>query len=444
MKEKEKPLKKDEEKVERSKEEDQEKLKEDNDSNYKIDIKSNIIIGTFKEAPKFLQDNEYIKNGYIINCTTFKKALRCLFMCHNETINTWSHLLGAICFIFFIFYTIFFITDFNIQLKILKNDDLPLIEQKSVVLYELSPSTMYNFYNSVKYIQKNFNNYNQIKIYNETINNIFSLYNEVYKYIIEKISNIADYIKSFLESLSLFKRNVIDLINLDKFKTPQLESYLNSEVKIAIQKRQTKELSRFPLYIIIICAFLCLSFSATYHALKIISPIVHNITHRFDHGGISLLISGSCFPPYYYFFYYEDRFRYFYLIEISVLGLGIFLYSIISSDFSKPYKRAFRGVLFLIFGISTGIPILHITFFGDKIYGYVPGIKLIYWYLGGISYIIGALLYILRFPEKKFQGKFDHLGSSHQLFHILVFFGASFHYFGSLDVYKYRFKNLDF
>ena len=38
-------------------------------------IKSNIIIGTFKEAPKFLQDNEYIKNGYIINCTTFKQAL---------------------------------------------------------------------------------------------------------------------------------------------------------------------------------------------------------------------------------------------------------------------------------------------------------------------------------------------------------------------------------
>ena len=127
---------------------------------------------------------------------------------------------------------------------------------------------------------------------------------------------------------------------------------MNSEVKIAIQKRQTKKLNRFPLYIIIICAFLCLSFSATYHALKIISPIVHNITHRFDHGGISLLISGSCFPPYYYIFYNEDRFRYFYLIEISVLGLGIFLYSIISSDFSKPYKRAFRGVLFLIFGIS--------------------------------------------------------------------------------------------
>ena len=81
-------------------------------------------------------------------------------------------------------------------------------------------------------------------------------------------------------------------------------------------------------------------------------------------------------------------------------------------------------------------------FFGDNINGYYPGIKLINWYLGGISYIIGALLYIVRFPEKYFQGKFDYFGSSHQLFHIFVLFGATFHYFGSLDAYNYRFKYL--
>ena len=61
-----------------------------------------VIIGKFEEAPKFLQDNEFIKKGYILNCTSFKKALKCLFICHNETMNTWSHLLGAIFFIFLI------------------------------------------------------------------------------------------------------------------------------------------------------------------------------------------------------------------------------------------------------------------------------------------------------------------------------------------------------
>ena len=433
-----------EEKIQTNLEEDQENLKEENNLIPEIDKKPNIIIGTFEQAPKFLQQNEYIKNGYVINCNSFKNSLRCLFKFHNETVNTWTHLLGSLFFIFLFFYTIFFITNFNIQLNIIKEDNLPSLEKKAVSLYELSPYTMNSFYESVKKIQKSFNNYNQKEIYTETINNIFYLYNEVYNYILYNISSLLEYLKSFLESLSSLEKEAINLINLDESRNNELESYLDSEIRIKMKERPKKELTKFPLFIIIICAFLCLSFSTTYHAIKIISPIIYNISHRFDHGGISLLISGSCFPPYYYFFYYENKFKYFYLLEISILGLGIFLYSILSSEFSKPYKRTFRGILFLIFGICTGIPVIHMTFFGNSINGYYSGIKLKNWYIGGISYIIGALLYILRFPEKIFQGKFDYIGSSHQLFHILVFLGAFFHYFGSLDAYEYRFKYLEY
>ena len=435
--------KEEEEKRENIKDDDHEKLKNRINSNNDIKEQSNIIIGTFSEAPKFLQDNEYIKNGYIVNCASFKRALRCLFKFHNETMNTWTHLLGAIFFIFLIFYTIFFITNFNIQLNIIKKNNLPIVEEKAVLLYEYSPGSMHTFYNSVKNIQKHFNNYNRKKIYNETFNNIFLLYNDVLKFISSKITSLLDYIKSFLESLSSLKNEVVDLINLDEYKNNILESLLDSEIKNKMKERPKKKLTKFPLFIIIVCAFLCLSFSACYHALKVISPKIHNISHRFDHGGISLLISGSCFPPYYYFFYYENKYKYFYLLEISILGLAIFLFSILSSDFSKPYKRTFRGILFIVFGICTGIPIIHMSFFGDTINGYKPGIKLKNWFIGGISYIFGALLYILRFPEKKFQGKFDYIGSSHQLFHILVFVGATSHYFGSLDAYKYRFENLN-
>ena len=425
-----------EEKVERP-EENEEKDKLNNENSLH---NNSIIIENFNQAPKFLQENEYIQNGYVINCTSFKKALRCLFKFHNETINTWTHLLGAIFFICLIFYTLFFVIDFNIQLDIIRQE-LPSIENKMKYINEISQSTSTNeFYNSIKNIHKSFINYIQKTIYEETINNIFSLYNEVKKY--TPIPSLLEYINSFLDSLFTIKSQVIDLINLDNSNTEDLKSYLNTEVKKRIIEQPKKELGRWPLMIIILSAFLCLSFSSTYHALKIISPIIHNISHRFDHGGISLLISGSCFPPYYYFFYYENKFKYFYLIEISVLGLGIFFYSVISSNFSKPKRRTFRGILFLIFGICTGIPIVHLSLFSHTVHGYVPGIKLINWYLGGISYIIGAIIYILRFPEKKFKGKFDYFGSSHQIFHILVFLGATFHYFGSLDAYKYRFKNL--
>ena len=429
-------LDEEEEKVERP-EENEEKGKLKNENNPDI---NSIIIGNFSQAPKFLQENEYIKNGYVINCTSFKKALVCLFKFHNETINIWTHLLGSIFFICLIFYTIFFVIDFNIQLDIIKQD-LPSIESKMEYINKISKNESTNeFYNSIKNIHKSFINYLQKTIYEETINNIFSLYNEAKKY--APIPSILGYFNSFLDSLFTLESQVIDLINLDSSKTEELKSYLNPEIKTRIEKQPKKELDQWPLMIIILSAFLCLFFSTTYHTLKIISSIIHNVSHRFDHGGISLLISGSCFPPYYYFFYYENKFKYFYLIEISTLGLGIFFYSVISSNFSKPKRRTFRGILFLIFGICTGIPIIHLSFFSQTVKGYVPGIKLINWYLGGISYIIGAIIYILRFPEKKFEGKFDYIGSSHQIFHILVFLGATFHYFGSLDAYKYRFKNL--
>ena len=82
------------------------------------------------------------------------------------------------------------------------------------------------------------------------------------------------------------------------------------------------------------------------------------------------------------------------------------------------------------------------AFFGSYIDGYGDDIILLNWYLGGISYIIGALFYILRFPERKFPGTFDYFGASHQIFHVLVFFGALFHFMGSLEAYNYRFRNL--
>ena len=46
--------------------------------------------------------------------------------------------------------------------------------------------------------------------------------------------------------------------------------------------------------------------------------------------------------------------------------------------------------------------------------------QLIFWYLGGIIYITGALIYILRIPEKYRPGKHDIWGSSHQIFHFFV------------------------
>ena len=432
-----------EEDSKQNKSEDSNFLNETKDLN--LDKELDLALGTFQEAEKFMQDNEYIKEGYILNCTTFKKTLRSLLMIHNETVNVWSHLIGAIFFFFLIWYTTIFITNLQTQISNIRSD-ASSVANKAKELKEQSPILMNNIYNSMKEIEKNFKYYNYVtKVYIESFNKINDLYAELKNYTTPVIKSfyktLEEYYQYFIEAVTSVKEEIIDLIKLDSSITSEHQSDLDTDFNLNLEERKKKELARWPLYIIIFAAIICLSFSATFHLFGVMNEKYMNILNRFDYGGISLLISGSCYPPYYYFFYYSALFKYLYLILITVFGVGTFVYSL-TDDFNKPQRRCLRGTLFLIFGLCTGVPILHMAFFGKYIEGYGDDITLLNWYLGGISYIIGALFYIMRFPEKKFPGKFDFFGASHQIFHVLVFFGALFHFMGSLEAYNYRFRNL--
>jgi adiponectin receptor len=55
-----------------------------------------------------------------------------------------------------------------------------------------------------------------------------------------------------------------------------------------------------------------------------------------------------------------------------------------------------------------------------------------YWIKGGLLYIGGACVYMLRIPEKLFPNKFDIFGSSHQIFHICIVIAALMHYYAAL------------
>jgi adiponectin receptor len=106
----------------------------------------------------------------------------------------------------------------------------------------------------------------------------------------------------------------------------------------------------------------------------------------------------------------------------------------------KPENRKFRGILFLIFGASAGLPVIHLVFFKSTIHGVLPNPTLINWVLGGLAYAFGVIIYITRYPEKKWPGKFCIWGSSHQIWHFFVLLGIIFHFFASLDSYYDRKK----
>ncbi len=85
--------------------------------------------------------------------------------------------------------------------------------------------------------------------------------------------------------------------------------------------------------------------------------------------------------------------------------------------FITPKYRALRGFLFLILGISTAVPFFHYLLFlyyilliiSDEKVGMIDDSELYLWAVGGITYISGCLIYILRFPERFYPGKFDYL-----------------------------------
>ncbi|KAJ3303296.1 hypothetical protein HDV03_004034 [Kappamyces sp. JEL0829] len=59
---------------------------------------------TFEQVPAYLQDNEFIRNGYRSGYS-YKESFISLFHLHNESGNVWTHLIGVLLFSLLVAYT---------------------------------------------------------------------------------------------------------------------------------------------------------------------------------------------------------------------------------------------------------------------------------------------------------------------------------------------------
>ena len=411
------------------------KTKEKDENNNEIKI------GKYEDAPNFLKDNEFIKTGYLINCNTVNKVFRSLFKWSNETINVWSHLLGCVLAMIFIFYCSNYIKD-NKDIILIKSEQL-LNNFKSIINLFIQKINEFKIIN---------NKENYINSFLETI--ITNSKNIIEKILLNKISflqNIGDYINEINNQIKQVEKininnnnnnnnNLISNITKElNFCKKELYEFMNknNNYNYNYVHYNNNILKKWPLFIMLVSAIICLGFSATFHLFGIYNKKINKILSRLDYGGIMFLVAGSCYPPYYYFFYCEKYLKFIYLFGISFSAFCLFIFTL-TPDFDVPEKRNLRGICFLTIGISTSIPILHLTFFPNTISGFYDSPHLKYWYYGGLSYVIGGIIYILRIPEKYFKGKFDIIGHSHQILHLFVVLGFILHYLGCLDSYYYR------
>ncbi|KAI1298769.1 Adiponectin receptor protein [Halotydeus destructor] len=175
----------------------------------------------------------------------------------------------------------------------------------------------------------------------------------------------------------------------------------------------------------------CLSFSTIYHTFGCHSHPVASVCKGFDYCGIAIMISGSLMSYLYYCFYCNPITKLVYLIVIPVAGCGVAAVAL-WPKMGSPEFRAIRATIFIGFGLSSVIPVIHLFFLAHT------GVNHAALILMGALYIFGAVLYANRIPERIWPGKCDLWFQSHQIFHVCVVAAALVQYANIHEVAKLR------
>ncbi|XP_025108016.1 adiponectin receptor protein-like isoform X1 [Pomacea canaliculata] len=183
-------------------------------------------------------------------------------------------------------------------------------------------------------------------------------------------------------------------------------------------------------------AILCLGFSWIFHTVYCHSERVGRFFNKLDYCGIALLTIGSFVPWLYYSFYCRLEPKITYLVLIFVLGSLCIVVSM-WDKFAQPQYRPLRAGVFVALGLSGVIPALHYVI-TDGFWHAIHKAALGWLVLMAILYILGAVIYAVRIPERIFPGKFDIWFQSHQIFHVFVLAAAFVHYHGISEIANYR------
>ncbi|KAF2265606.1 adiponectin receptor protein 1 [Lojkania enalia] len=177
----------------------------------------------------------------------------------------------------------------------------------------------------------------------------------------------------------------------------------------------------------------CLACSTIWHTMNSISH--QTLLERFacvDYTGISLLVAASIMTTEYAAFYCEPISRWIYMLTTAALGIGGVIL-----PWHPTFNRqdmAWLRVMFYVSLAATGfLPVGQLAWTRGAewaYYFYAPVTKSI------LVYMLGACLYASKIPECWFPGKFDWVGSSHNIWHVAVLCGILFHYTAMQDMFS--------
>lgn len=155
---------------------------------------------------------------------------------------------------------------------------------------------------------------------------------------------------------------------------------------------------------------------------------------KLDYWGIAVLFLGSAYPQISYKFACGSMivYRYIFVTLITVCCV-VCMYCTMKPKFGSPPMRV---LVFFIFGVSFLVPLLFLQFNYDAAISMPPDwSKLL---TVGAIYFVGALIYLTKIPERWLNGKTDYIGSSHNIFHVLILVGLTLDMVDSWRLYEAR------
>ncbi|KAJ7054143.1 hemolysin-III related-domain-containing protein [Mycena amicta] len=182
-------------------------------------------------------------------------------------------------------------------------------------------------------------------------------------------------------------------------------------------------------------AFVCFLCSALFHSSTCHSEPVVRYMNRVDYFGILALGTVNYFPTFHYAFFCAPALRNLYIALMTISGsTGIYLAC--SPTYATPQYRRMRTYTFFACGGVVLVPFIHAVW-RSGLQEADNAISL-RWILAEAGfYVGGALLYSERFPECRWPGRFDLIGSSHQIFHICSLLAVWAHYQSVAASFRY-------
>ena len=181
----------------------------------------------------------------------------------------------------------------------------------------------------------------------------------------------------------------------------------------------------------------CLVCSCLWHTMNSIAD--QTLMERFacvDYTGISLLIAASIMTTEYTAFYCEPFSRWVYIVSTALLGVaGVILPW--RPTFNRQDMAWLRVAFYVSLGATGFAPVIQLNLTRGSqwsYYFYAPVMKSV------LVYLVGAVIYAMKLPEKLLPGWFDYFGGSHNIWHCMIILGILFHYMALQDFFSGAFQ----